>query len=164
MWKTLFGVPLSVKNTSAGRDLQGFRILWTGAGAQLARDVPFSAICWSTLEPVRRRLLRLVGDEANGSSILGANFSAGFIAGSIAAAATCPLDVAKTRRQIEKDPMKAMKTSTRQTLMKVWRDGGVRGLFMGVGPRVGRAGPSVGIVVSFYEVVKHLVHQRQVAS
>lgn len=50
---------------------------------------------------VRRRLLGVVGDEANAISVLGANFSAGFMAGSLAAAATCPLDVAKTRRQIE---------------------------------------------------------------
>lgn len=33
--------------------VQSYRVLWTGLGAQLARDVPFSAICWSTLEPVR---------------------------------------------------------------------------------------------------------------
>ena len=33
----------------------------------------------------------------------------------------------------------------------------MRGLFTGVGPRVGRAGPSVGIVVSFYEVVKYVL-------
>lgn len=50
---------------------------------------------------IRRRILGLVGDEANAASVLGANFSAGFVAGSLAAAATCPLDVAKTRRQIE---------------------------------------------------------------
>jgi len=36
----------------------------------------------------------------------------------------------------------------------------MRALFTGVGPRVGRAGPSVGIVVSSYEVVKHLLHHR----
>lgn len=81
--------------------VQSYRALWTGLGAQLARDVPFSAICWSTLEPVRRRLLSVVGEEANAASMLGVNFSAGFVAGSLAAAATCPLDVAKTRRQIE---------------------------------------------------------------
>ena len=112
--------------------VKGYRVLWTGMGAQLARDVPFSAICWSTLEPVslffncclslgllwiatcfstkpfyysspqlRRKLLGLVGDNTNAASVLGANFSAGFVAGSLAAAATCPLDVAKTRRQIE---------------------------------------------------------------
>ncbi|RZC71159.1 hypothetical protein C5167_034345 [Papaver somniferum] len=96
----------------------------------------------------------------NGTIVLGANFSAGFIAGSLAAAATCPLDVAKTRRQIEKDLVRQLNMTTRQTVMEVWRDGGVKGLFMGVGPRVARAGPSVGIVVSFYEVVKYVLHQR----
>lgn len=40
------------------------------------------------------------------------------------------------------------------------RDAGMKGLFTGVGPRVGRAGPSVGIVISFYEVVKYVLHNR----
>lgn len=35
------------------------------------------------------------------------------------------------------------------------RNGGIKGMFTGIGPRVARAGPSVGIVVSFYEVVKY---------
>lgn len=38
-----------------------------------------------------------------------------------------------------------------------YRDLGMKGLFTGVGPRVARAGPSVGIVVSFYEVVKYVL-------
>jgi solute carrier family 25 protein 39/40 len=81
--------------------VQRVRMLWAGVGAQLARDVPFSAICWTTLEPVRRHLLEVAGPEPNVSSVLGANFAAGVLAGGLAAAATCPLDVAKTRRQIE---------------------------------------------------------------
>ncbi|KZV41011.1 hypothetical protein F511_13987 [Dorcoceras hygrometricum] len=162
--KTLFDNIPRVKSTSNFRNsLQSYRVLWTGLGAQLARDVPFSAICWPTLELVRKRLLGLVGDEANAASILGANFSAGFVAGSLAAAATCPLDVAKTRRQIEKDPMRALKMSTRQTLLEIWRDGGMKGLFTGAGPRIGRAGPSVGIVVSFYEVVKYVLQYQYAA-
>lgn len=36
----------------------------------------------------------------------------------------------------------------------------MKGLFTGIGPRVGRAGPSVGIVVSFYEVVKYALSHR----
>ncbi|XP_075513292.1 mitochondrial carrier protein MTM1-like isoform X1 [Primulina tabacum] len=163
--KTLIGNIPRVKSTNNfGNSLQSYRVLWTGLGAQLARDVPFSAICWPTLELVRRRLLGFVGDEANAASILGANFSAGFVAGSLAAAATCPLDVAKTRRQIEKDPMRALKMSTRQTLLEIWRDGGMKGLFTGVGPRIGRTGPSVGIVVSFYEVVKYILQNPYTAA
>lgn len=50
----------------------------------------------------RRKLISLVGgNDASLLSVLGANFSAGFVAGTLAAGATCPLDVAKTRRQIE---------------------------------------------------------------
>ncbi|XP_038875737.1 mitochondrial carrier protein MTM1 isoform X2 [Benincasa hispida] len=161
VWQTLLGVVSNVKSTTNGETAsKSYRALWTGMGAQLARDVPFSAICWSTLEPVRRKLLGLVGDNANAASVFGANFSAGFVAGCLAAAATCPLDVAKTRRQIEKDPVRALRMTTRQTLMEVWRDGGMKGLFAGVAPRVGRAGPSVGIVVSFYEVVKYVLHRQ----
>lgn len=42
-----------------------------------------------------------MGDEASAATVLGANFTAGFVAGTLASAVTCPLDVAKTRRQIE---------------------------------------------------------------
>lgn len=162
VWKTLIEVinPVGGTNNTQKLTVQNYRILWTGLGAQLARDVPFSAICWATLEPIRRQILALLGDEAGASRVLGANFSAGFVAGTLAAAATCPFDVAKTRRQIEKDPTRALNMTTTRTLLEIWRDGGVKGLFTGVGPRVARAGPSVGIVVSFYEVVKYTLHHR----
>ena len=42
-----------------------------------------------------------MGAEPSAARVLGANFAAGYVAGTIAAAATCPLDVAKTRRQIQ---------------------------------------------------------------
>ncbi|GAB2217419.1 hypothetical protein Droror1_Dr00000604 [Drosera rotundifolia] len=163
VWQTLIGVVSPVRNASNFRTLQSYRVLWTGVGAQLARDVPFSAICWATLEPMRRRIIGLAGDEASAAMIIGANFSAGFVAGTLAAAATCPLDVARTRRQIERDLERQINMTTRQTLIEIWRDGGWKGLFTGIGPRVTRAGPSVGIVVSFYEVVKHTLHQRRIA-
>ncbi|KAL3815109.1 hypothetical protein ACJIZ3_016377 [Penstemon smallii] len=98
--KTLIGVVSPVKNANY-QAFQSYRILWTGLGAQLARDVPFSAICWSSLETIRRRILSRIGDEAGAPSVFAANFCGGFVAGSLAAASTCPLDVARTRRQIE---------------------------------------------------------------
>ncbi|KAG5044467.1 hypothetical protein JHK87_008382 [Glycine soja] len=160
VWKTLLGVIHPDKGTNIFQSLHRYRFWWTGLGAQLSRDVPYSAICWSTLEPIRKSILGLAGDRASAATVLGANFSAGFVAGTLASAATCPLDVAKTRRQIEKDPERALKMTTRTTLLEIWRDGGLRGLFTGVAPRVGRAGPSVGIVVSFYEVVKYVLQLR----
>lgn len=33
------------------------RHLWLGVGAQLARDVPFSALYWTMVEPIRKGLL-----------------------------------------------------------------------------------------------------------
>ncbi|KAL1350409.1 hypothetical protein HN51_014484 [Arachis hypogaea] len=164
VFKTLIGAINPIRGTERLQSLHRYRYWWTGLGAQLSRDVPYSGICWLTLEPIRKKLLGLVGDEATAAAILGANFTAGFVAGTVAAAATCPLDVAKTRRQIEKDRERALKMTTRTTLIEIWRDGGLTGLFTGVGPRVGRAGPSVGIVVSFYEVVKHALHRRQKTS
>ncbi|GMH00441.1 hypothetical protein Nepgr_002280 [Nepenthes gracilis] len=162
VWKTLIEVISPIKTATANnfQNFQSYRVLWTGLGSQLARDVPFSAICWATLEPIRLRILSLVGDQPGVANILGANFCAGFVAGTLAAAATCPLDVARTRRQIEKDPGRQMRMTTRQTLLEIWRGSGWKGLFTGVGPRVARAGPSVGIVVSLYEVVKYALHNR----
>ncbi|XP_057533678.1 mitochondrial carrier protein MTM1 isoform X1 [Amaranthus tricolor] len=160
VWKTLLGVISTDSNASRLKKLQNYRVLWTGLGAQLARDVPFSAICWGTLEPTRRRILSLTGDEMSATSVFGANFAGGFIAGTLAAAATCPLDVARTRRQIEKDPARQMRMTTRHTLMEIWRDGGLKGLFTGISPRVARAGPSVGIVVSSYELMKYALYHR----
>ncbi|CAI5474139.1 unnamed protein product [Closterium sp. Yama58-4] len=50
--------------------------------------------------------------------VVGANFAAGMVAGSVAAAATHPLDVAKTRRQIQ---VSGSQLSTVQTLQHLWR-------------------------------------------
>lgn len=50
---------------------------------------------------IRKKILGLMGEEPSAATVLGVNFSAGFVAGTLASAATCPLDVAKTRRQIE---------------------------------------------------------------
>ncbi|KAJ7962523.1 Mitochondrial carrier protein [Quillaja saponaria] len=132
VWKTLVGVINPTKYTSLLQNFQSYRFLWTGLGAQLARDVPYSAICWSTLEPTRKKILGVMGDKASAANVLGANFSAGFIAGCLAGAATCPLDVVKTRRQIEKDPYRAINMTTRKTLLEIWRDGGMKGLFTGI--------------------------------
>ncbi|KAF3572961.1 hypothetical protein F2Q69_00060418 [Brassica cretica] len=51
--------------------------------------------------------------------------------------------------------------TTLQTLIEGWRD---ERTVHGMGPRVARAGPAVGIVVSFYEVVKYALHRQYASS
>lgn len=85
--------------------------MWRGLGATLARDVPFSAIYWGTVEPIRRSLLARTGAGVEAGLVTGgpggtplevmaANVAAGGLAGSLAAAATTPLDVVKTQVQV----------------------------------------------------------------
>lgn len=126
------------------------RTLWTGVGATLARDVPFSAIYWGLLEPIRGSLLPTDGTPAAKSQTLTANLVAGTLAGGAAAAVTTPLDVVKTRAQLEHNTG----SSVVQTLRHIARNDGVRGLFTGVGPRAVRAAPACAIVVASYEVIK----------
>ena len=125
------------------------RTLWTGVGATLARDVPFSALYWGVLEPIRGRILR-DPQQVSASEIAFANLTAGAIAGGAAAAITTPLDVVKTRAQLSGKESKPILRSLRELAAQ----GGVRSLFTGVGPRAARAAPACAIVVASYEVLK----------
>lgn len=42
---------------AAGNRLRQVGSLWTGVGATLARDVPFSALYWGLVEPIRGALM-----------------------------------------------------------------------------------------------------------
>jgi solute carrier family 25 protein 39/40 len=106
--------------------------------------------------------------------------ASGFIAGGLAAAATTPFDVAKTRMQIAQAPppaapfpaadpcaacgaapgggaagsAMARRPGVAAVMREVYATEGVRGLFVGVRPRAYRAAPACAIVVSCYELLK----------
>jgi len=151
--------------------------LWTGVGATLARDVPFSALYWQLLEPIRHAMLPAEDPGSGGGSsspsgggggagspaaatrrqIIVANLVAGSTAGAIAAAVTTPLDVVKTRAQLSAGSADGGGSgSIRAMLRSLHADGGVRALFAGVGPRAVRAAPACAIVVASYEAIKTL--------
>jgi solute carrier family 25 protein 39/40 len=102
--------------------------MWTGFSATLVRDVPFSALYWAMVEPLRQAMLpknshwhpfwqQQQRQQSSSSSswsrsnmfrpvhhtqleILIANMFSGFVAGGLAAGLTTPFDVVKTRMQI----------------------------------------------------------------
>jgi solute carrier family 25, member 39/40 len=89
----------------------GFSSLFRGVGPTLMRDVPFSAIYWVCIESMRdfwrsRRQHHQPEGSINPSTWeqFGQALINGSVSGTIAAAATTPLDVLKTRMQVVDTP------------------------------------------------------------
>lgn len=134
-----------------GGRLASVGALWTGVGATLARDVPFSALYWGLVEPVRGALL----PQPSGASeweVLSANVAAGAAAGGLAGAVTTPLDVVKTRAQLLSGQAHPLLGSLRAIAARE----GAAALFRGWSARAAKAAPACAIVLSSYEVLKHL--------
>lgn len=145
--RTRFQASRPGANMSLMEHLPAPHRLWTGVGATLARDVPFSALYWAMVEPIRCSLLKS-SDPLHVASI---NVVAGGLSGWIAGAVTTPLDVVKTRTQLalEQQPLLP-------TLRNIALKEGVGGLFQGWSARAGKAAPACAIVLSSYEVLKHI--------
>ncbi len=142
--------------------------LWTGVTATLLRDVPFSALYWGMLEPMRRALLPAGPEHVSSQQVVLTNMAVGGVAGGLAAAATTPFDVVKTRVQLggggaggggasSGGSGGGARASTWQVLRQVQQSQGVRGLYTGVWPRSLRAAPACAIVISVYEVIKSVL-------
>lgn len=133
--------------------LRRARALWSGFGATIVRDVPFTAVYWGLMEPIRKRLLAETDQTL--TDLVFANTVAGFSAGIFASVVTQPMDVVKTRTQI------AQKSGAPPNFLHLYKDiykaEGIRGLFSGVGPRTLRIGPSCALVISTYELLKQIL-------
>ncbi|KAK9814948.1 hypothetical protein WJX73_002840 [Symbiochloris irregularis] len=129
-----------------------FRGAYTGVGAMLARDVPFSAIYWGLLEPIRHALLpRTAVPPPTQTQIMAVNIAAGTMGGAAAAAITTPLDVAKTHAQLAEGGQRHRVLATLRSLAA---ERGPKALFAGVGARAARTAPSCAIVLTSYEMLK----------
>ncbi|KAI4457325.1 hypothetical protein MML48_7g00010060 [Holotrichia oblita] len=124
--------------------------LWKGVFATLLRDVPFSAIYWTSYEFIKSR-------TSNGTvPSFGYSFLAGFVSGSIAATVTVPFDVVKTHQQIELGEQvlsgaeKQPKT-TWEIMRHLYHEFGFRGLFTGLAPRLIKVAPACAIMIATFE-------------
>jgi solute carrier family 25 protein 39/40 len=170
---------------------QGYTSLWRGLTLTMWRDVPFSGFYWWGYEAIRNQLtdMRMVArgkaldPERLMTSSRGAqkyethsttfvdSFLAGAGSGAIAAVATTPFDVGKTRQQVFRHvgddapvltPNKTTKPgfvppeerSMPRFLFHIYQKEGVRGLFKGWVPRCLKVAPACAIMISSYEVGK----------
>lgn len=139
-----------------GTPSQQVSSLWRGVGASLFKDVPFAALFWTFLEPSRDWLNAHTHLSHTYSGIdthtLLINSVSGSAAGAAAAAITTPFDVAKTRLQTRETAH--ARQSTWRCLAEVVREGGVKGLFSGWGPRTLRTAAAYSILMSSYDICK----------
>ncbi|CAK7274824.1 S-adenosylmethionine transporter [Sporothrix epigloea] len=135
-----------------------FRNLYRGWGATVMREVPFTVVqfpLWETMKEWRRASK---GKGQDVSALESAAF--GSLAGGIAAAATTPLDVLKTRIMLS--------TAERQPLVPLVRtilaEQGPKAFFAGLGPRVTWISIGGAIFLGSYQGVVNFVYARRGAS
>ncbi|KAJ8291019.1 hypothetical protein GJAV_G00020470 [Gymnothorax javanicus] len=142
---------------------EGWLSLWRGWGPTLLRDVPFSAMYWYNYEKGKRWLCKHYKTTEPTFAI---TFTAGALSGSIAAIATLPFDVVKTRRQIELGELQALNAgaltspSTLNVMRRIVAENGLSGLFAGFMPRLIKVAPACAIMISTYELGKKFFRKR----
>ncbi|GMM32928.1 Mtm1 protein [Saccharomycopsis crataegensis] len=157
-----------LKDTIHAVRVRGLGQLFKGLELTLWRDVPFSAIYWASYEFFKHRL-SLLNRINNSSDVAFVSFLSGSLSGTIAAIATNPFDVGKTRLQVAADEP-ADTAGVRNTLIKrlrkkrpsmfkflgdIAKNEGVGALYVGLTPRILKIAPSCAVMISSYEISKH---------
>jgi len=102
--------------------------LYRGWSVTIMREVPFTVIqfpFWEAMKAWRRRSTGKEHVAALESGLFGS------LAGAVAASATTPLDVLKTRMMLAKE-----KTPVGQLIGQIMKEGGTKAFFAGLAPRV----------------------------
>lgn len=132
----------------------GVLSLWRGLGPTILRDVPFSSIYWFNYE-----FYKSTFNQPHPQFTF--SLLAGAASGTVAAIITLPFDVVKTHRQIEIGEGEILATAsdkksrrTHSIMRKIYAEGGLRGLFAGIVPRIIKVAPACAIMISTYEFGK----------
>lgn len=146
-------------------------MLATGGGSffrslptTLAMNVPYCSLMMMSNESLKK-LLVPAGEELS----MGVTILAGAISGAVAAAFTTPLDVIKTRLQVQSlsapegvgalpgEAFVVRYTSSWAVVRAIAADSGFAGFWRGLGPRVAMYGPSCAVSWAAYEGFKKLI-------
>jgi solute carrier family 25 aspartate/glutamate transporter 12/13 len=128
--------------------------LYKGASACLLRDVPFSAIYFTSYNHLKRDYFGESQTKKLGVLQL---LTAGAIAGMPAAYLTTPCDVIKTRLQVEARKGETAYLSLRHCAATIWKTEGFKAFFKGGPARIMRSSPQFGFTLAGYEVLQKLL-------
>lgn len=124
--------------------------LYAGLGAQLARDVPYAAVEFMFYE----RLKEGVGGEKRRLS-RGESFVVGGLSGAVAAVASNPMDVVKTRLMTQVG--RGGYGGVGEALVRVAREEGVGAFAKGVAPRIAAKTLQSALFFAVYESLKRAI-------
>jgi len=138
----------------------GVRGLYSGIGSYMALWGCYSPLMFVIYE----QGVALVGKQDQGGAPLppsiATSFLVGSFAGAVAAVVTSPLDVVKTRIQIQTPSSMTRYSGMIHGLSEVWRHEGRKALFQGTAARAANMGLSAGIMLSCYATLRNHVAVR----
>ncbi|XP_058060638.1 probable mitochondrial glutathione transporter SLC25A40 isoform X2 [Anopheles bellator] len=143
--------------------VQGVLGMWNGFFPTILRDVPFSAIYWTTYETYKKQLNVT-------QPTFSVSFVGGAISGGVAAFLTVPFDVVKTHQQIAfgerflypQNGAKSATVSTFAMMRRIFEASGIRGLFTGLTPRLVKVAPACAIMIASFEYGKNFFYSYNV--
>ncbi|KAF9975568.1 hypothetical protein BGZ73_000781 [Actinomortierella ambigua] len=139
---------------------EGWLGFMRGNGTNVIRIVPYSAVQFASYEQFKRLLV----DPATGMLDTPRRLTAGALAGLTSVAFTYPLDIVRTRLSIQSaqvgNDLEAMKKlpGIWQTMITIYKhEGGIVGLYRGLGPTLTGVAPYVALNFQAYEVLRAYV-------
>lgn len=153
-------------------ETEGFRGFYKGNGASVLRIVPYAALHFMTYEQYRCWILNNYQVLGSGPGI---DLLAGSASGGTAVLCTYPLDLARTKlayqvkntgttlgNGVSSVALQPAYDGIKDVLRSVYKEGGMRGLYRGVGPTLIGILPYAGLKFYIYEELKtHVPEEHQ---
>jgi hypothetical protein len=155
-------LPSSITPTSSfiefKRTIQsdGILGLYKGFGAALLTYGPYVSIYFALYELFKSETIRLRQNNEERLPFY-FNLSGAALAGAISAVLTCPLDVVKTRIQVQSESTSFKYSGVVDAFRQITRKEGFRGLFAGVKPRALWMSGGTAITMMVYEELKAIL-------
>lgn len=133
----------------------GLRSIYKGAAITFVRDGLDSAAYFATYEYCKRRLAYKDLDGNEGPLNLVAVAIAGAAAGTVMVIPLFPIDTVKSRLQNAEN-----KTRVTELVCEVYRNGGLKAFYPGIGPALVRAIPANAATLLGWELANHAINKR----
>lgn len=130
----------------------GVSSLFRGSAATLARDGPGSAIYFAVYEVAKKEVSRLTGTKEGEMSLVAVS-TAGGLAGMGMWLTVFPVDTVKTRMTSSL----SAKVSAKDAIGEIYRKGGIKGFFPGIGPALLRSFPANAATFVGVELTRQLL-------